>query len=81
MTATIMASVALALSVVALCLAVLAYATTVGMQRSTHKVEWMPMPEPEPELPKKANRFDGVAQSLKDQIKEYAYPNMDEEHT
>lgn len=80
MTATIISSIALALAVTSLILAVLAYATTVGMQRSTHKVEWMPMPEPD-DTPKRKGEVAAAAKSLQDQIKEFAYPNMDEEHT
>ena len=60
---------------------VLAYIKVVGMEKSTHQVQWMPIDTPEEADPKfdgEGNELPTESQLLKD-MAEKMYPDIDEE--
>lgn len=99
MTLTLMAIIsgtAFGMAIAALVVGTLAYAKIVGMEKSTHKIQWMPVPAPtgglalndmpEHEIGDGNEMQDlpkGMAKkgpkTLKQQMQEFMYPDVDEE--
>jgi len=50
---------------------ILAYAKVVGMEKSTHQIQWQPIPEQE---------SGPVGKELVDKMKETMYPDIDHEY-
>jgi hypothetical protein len=81
---TIISGVGFGMAVVALVVATLAYARVVGMEKSTHRLQWMPVPSVDPtsavnDLPVMGDVPKSRPKTLAEQMNEFMYPDVDKE--
>ena len=75
---TIISIVAIVLSAIAITLSCVGLSIIVGLKNSTHKIEWMPVPEPEVDRkPEAENNNSNVNQTLEDFKKLYEDDELD----
>lgn len=74
------------MATIALGMACFSYARIVGMEKSTHKIEWMPIPTPQEDAPTEEDAQDlpprlrtKKPQTISDQMMEHAYKDIEKE--